>query len=209
MKAVIFCSGDIKDYSRLRQRSFEDILVLCADGGLRHTETLGIVPAVIIGDNDSWIREYSTSAKVLVYPTKKDFTDTHLCIDYAIEQGCLEIEILGGFGGRHDHEYSHYCLMAYALKKGVRVKMTDEHNDIWMESKPFVLHKTGRKYVSFFPYGGDVEGFSVKGLEYSAENLTLFCGLVQATSNEFGDSDRAEVNFKSGTLLVMLCDDKQ
>ncbi len=210
MKAVIFCGGEIENYEKLKQRCFDDILVLCADSGLKHTEALGIVPDIIIGDNDSWTAEYVKSEKteVFVYPAKKDFTDTHLCVDCAIERGCREIEILGGFGGRHDHEYSHYCLMAYALKKGVKVKMSDAHNDVWMENKPFVLEKTNRKYVSFFPFGGDVEGFSVSGLKYSARDMTLLCGFVQATSNEFTDCGRAEVDFKSGMLLVMLCDDK-
>ena len=176
----------------------------------KRRKALGITPDVVIGDRDSYAEYLGLdTAEVLVYPAEKDFTDTHLCVDYAIEKGCSEIELLGGFGGRHDHEYSHYCLMAYALKKGVKLKMTDKYNEIWMEDKPFILEKGKRKYVSFFPYGSDVEGFSVKGLKYSAKDITLSCGLVQASSNEFEDCERAEVSFKGGMLLVMLCDDKQ
>lgn len=207
MKAVIFCNGEIRDYEWVKKRSFDNVLVICADGGLRHTRTIGVKPDIIIGDNDSWETEYSDSAEVFIYPPKKDFTDTQLCVDCAIERGCDEIEIIGGFGGRHDHEYSHYCLMAYALDMGIRLKMTDERNVIYMEDKPFVLKKSGHKYVSFFPYGGDVEGFSVKGLEYEADNMTLRCGLVQASSNEFADCETVQVDFKSGRLLVMLCND--
>ncbi len=208
MKAIIFCSGNIDDYTDLKDRNFNNILIICADGGLKHTEALGITPDAVIGDRDSYTKDLNIDAEVFVYPSKKDFTDTHLCVDYAIDKGCSEIELLGGFGGRHDHEYSHYCLMAYALKKGVKLKMTDKYNEVFMEDKPFVLKRGKRKYISFFPYGSDVESFSVKGLKYSAENIMLSCGLVQATSNEFESEDRAEISFKSGMVLVMLCDDK-
>ena len=98
--------------------------------------------------------------------------------------------------------------MSYAIDKGAKLTMSNEYNDIWMEDKPFVLKKTSRKYVSFFPYGGDVDGFCVKGLKYSADNVVLSCKLVQASSNEFVDCETAEITFNSGRVLVMLCDDK-
>ena len=62
--------------------------------------------------------------------------------------------------------------------------------------------------MSFFPYGGNVEGFTVKGLKYSAENIILDCGEAQASSNEFTDSEKAEILFNKGYVLVMRCKDK-
>ncbi len=193
----------------LRSKNFDNGLIVCADGGLEYANLLGIKPDAIIGDNDSWENKYPDCFEVIVHPKKKDYTDSRLCVDYAIEKGCTEIEIIGGFGGRRDHEYAHYCLMAYALKKGVKIVMSNSRNDIWMEDKPFMLEKTSRKYVSFFPYGEDVYGFSVKGLKYSAENIVLTCESALATSNEFADKDRAEISFESGRILVILSDDKE
>lgn len=208
MRAIIFCNGDIDDYSGLKERC-ADSLVICADGGIRHAERIGIMPDVIIGDNDSRQSAYEGAKEIFVYPTRKDYTDTQLCVDCAIERGCNKIELLGGMGGRHDHEYSHYCLMEYALNRGSELIMLNECNMIFMKDKPFTLQKCGYKYVSFFPFGGRVDGFSVEGLEYTAENMTLECGLVQATSNEFAGADEAMISFKSGKLLVMLCNDKK
>ena len=34
-----------------------------------------------------------------IYPSQKDATDAQLCLDWAIEQGCKEVLILGGLGG--------------------------------------------------------------------------------------------------------------
>lgn len=208
MKAIIFCSGEIRDYEYLKNRDFDNCLIICADGGLRHAEALNIIPDVIIGDGDSYKGDFPQNGKVIRYPSDKDFTDTNLCIDYAIEKGYKEIEILGGLGGRRDQEFSHYCLMAYGLSKNIKIKMSDELNEITMENKPFILKKGDKKYVSFFPYGGTVEGFSVKGLKYETENMCLEPHLVQASSNEFSNNDIAEITFKSGTLLIILSRDR-
>lgn len=208
MKAIIFCSGEIRDYEYLKNRDFDNCLIICADGGLRHAEALNIIPDVIIGDGDSYKGEFPQNRNVIRYPSDKDFTDTNLCIDYAIEKGYKEIEILGGLGGRRDQEFSHYCLMAYGLSKNIKIKMSDELNEISMENKPFIFKKGDKKYVSFFPYGGTVEGFSVKGLKYETENMCLEPHLVQASSNEFSNNDTAEITFKSGTLLIILSRDR-
>ena len=207
--AVIFCGGPIENYDYLKDMDFQGRLLICADGGLKHLIELGLDPDVIIGDNDSWMGEYPDCAEVIKLPAEKDFTDTHFCIDYLVERGYTNIEIIGGIGGRCDHEFSHYCLLAYGLKRGVKIRLTDEHNEIWMENKPFTLCKGKKKYISFFPFDGAVEGFSVSGLKYLADNMRLECDKVQASSNEFLDYEKAEINFKSGNLLVMLCDDKE
>ncbi len=209
MKAIIFCSGVIENYAYLKNKSYADFLVICADGGVKHTEALNITPDIIIGDEDSSISQYPDNVKIIKYPTDKDFTDTHLCIDYAIGHGCDEIELLGATGGRLDHEFSHFCLLSYGLSKNIRIKICDEFNEVWMENKSFTLNRCEKKYVSFFPYGGDIESFTVRGLKYEAENMYLSCSGVQASSNEFVDTERAEIEFHSGTLLVMLCDDKK
>lgn len=206
MKAIIFCGGKIEDYSYIRKEDFKESLIICADGGLFHTEKIKIKPDVVVGDNDSWPYEYPKDITVINCPAEKDYTDTKRCIDYAIEKGFTEILIYGGLGGRLDHEFSNYCLLSYALERGIKVILKDKHNEIWMENKPFEIKKKEKKYISFFPYGGVVKGFSVKGLKYEAENMTLNVNSTVTTSNEFKE-DIAEVSFSEGTLLVMVCDD--
>ncbi len=205
-RAVIFCSGLISNYDYVKEKNFTDSLLICADGGLAHMNKLGLVPDVFIGDNDSWRNAVPDGIEVIQCPCEKDYTDTQMCIDYAIRRGCYDIEIYGCFGGRIDHEFSHFCLLAYGLKRGAKIVLSDEHNDVWIADKPFVLKRGKRKYVSFFPFGDNVEGFSLTGLKYLANDIVLECSKVTASSNEFAD-DEATVEFKSGTLLVMLCDD--
>lgn len=208
MKAVIFCSGEIRDYDYYKKIDFSDCLIICADNGYSHAKALGITPDVIIGDNDSYKEEYPSEIKHYLYPPEKDKTDTNIAVDYAIEHGCTEIYLYGGLGGRIDQEFSHFCLMKYALDRGAHLSMIDDINEIRMEDKSFTLSDSGRKYVSFFPYGGEVKNVSIRGFKYEADNITLSPALVQASSNEFVDGECGSVDFDNGTIIVMLCDDR-
>ncbi len=208
MRSIIFSGAKISDYRYLNNFDFNNCFIICADGGYNHAKRLKIVPDVILGDNDSYDLSFPDNIEHILYPPEKDKTDTNIAVDYAIEHGADEIILLGGIGGRIDQEYSHFCLMKYALDKGVKLKMLDDINEIWMEDKPFKLFKNKRKYVSFFPYGNSVENFTVKGLKYETDGMLLSNGLVQASSNEFSKSDKAYISFDSGTVLVMLCDDR-
>ncbi len=211
MRAVIFSSAEISDYEYLRQYDISGQMIICADAGLKHAIKLGLKPDIVLGDNDSFACEIPEGIKRIIYPPEKDKTDTNIALDYAIQSGADDIILIGGLGGRIDQEFSHFCLMEYALDQGVRLKIIDDINEIWMERDSFCLKKSecAKKYVSFFPYGGAVHNFSIKGLKYEASGMTLRPNMVQASSNEFDRADEARIEFTDGTVLVMLCDDRR
>jgi thiamine pyrophosphokinase len=80
---------------------------VAADSGLVTAEKAGIKPDFIAGDMDS----LEDASRLAAYPhdsiirhkTEKDHTDTELALFLAIENGCDEIWIAGGGGGRLDH----------------------------------------------------------------------------------------------------------
>lgn len=206
-RCIIFSGGDM-DTDRIWKAEYGRDFILCADGGFRHALRLGVTPDMIIGDLDSGIESYPDEIRHRIFPAEKDKTDTNLCLDFAIENGYDDVLLLGGFGGRRDHEYSHYCLMYHALRHGVRMRMVSGTQEIWMENAPFVLYPNEKKYISFFPFGGDVKDFCVHGLKYEAEEMILRCDCVQASSNQFDGGNLAEICFaKGGTVLVMRCTD--
>lgn len=100
MKSIIFSGAYIENYDYLSEINFDNYLIICADSGYKHAENLKIVPDVILGDNDSYLKKYPDNIKNLVFPPEKDFTDTHAAIDYAINNNAEEILIIGGLGGR-------------------------------------------------------------------------------------------------------------
>src|SRR5947209_11847732 len=88
-------------------------LVIAADGGLRHAETLGCRVDVLIGDLDSAPRAAAGRATtVLTFPAAKDQTDTHLAVREAVARGATRVVMLGAMrGARLDHGIANVTLL--------------------------------------------------------------------------------------------------
>ena len=50
MKAVLFAGADIGDYTFCHAYLQDADIIICCDGGVRHTKALGIQPQYIVGD---------------------------------------------------------------------------------------------------------------------------------------------------------------
>ena len=71
------------------------------DHGVEELLKQGITPKFAIGDFDSLQnRQTLENLNVQILPERKDVTDTHAAIEYAISKGYDEIEIYGATGGR-------------------------------------------------------------------------------------------------------------
>lgn len=73
------------------------------DHGVEELLKQGITPRFAIGDFDSLQNRKSLEdLNIQILPERKDVTDTHAAIEYAISKGYDEIEIYGATGGRLD-----------------------------------------------------------------------------------------------------------
>ena len=77
---IIFCAGG---FLQPAEPIRSDDLVIAADGGYLHTETLGLKPHIILGDFDSLGYVPADSA---VYPVEKDDTDSMLAVRCGLER---------------------------------------------------------------------------------------------------------------------------
>ena len=207
MRCFIFGSAPIESYDYLENTDFSDSLIICADGGIKHAEALGLTPDVWLGDGDSLCGEEIKVGERYTFPVRKDNTDMDLAIELALEKGSCDITVIGGIGGRRDHEFSHFCLLKKLLENGASGRFIDEKNEISMADKSFTVYPDDKKYISFFPFGGDVTNFSVKGLRYEAEGIHLSCSKVQASSNCFDGENEGHITFDSGYVLVIRSND--
>ena len=95
MKAVVFANADINDYG-FCEKYIKDAVIICCDGGMRHTMKLGITPDYIVGDFDSVsdeVLEYYRKQDIELkqVPCKKDETDMELGIRHAVgDYGTLQ-----------------------------------------------------------------------------------------------------------------------
>ena len=139
MKICIILNGEIKNYDYINSvvvtGSYD--YIICSDGGANHAYSMNIVPDYIIGDLDSVnenIIEYYKSKKVKFekFPTKKDETDTELCIELSDKLKAKEIHLIGALGGRIDHTIANINLLYYIRKRGITPKIISEKEEIYI-----------------------------------------------------------------------------
>ncbi len=117
-RAYVFFNGELigsKDYYKeLFKKHPGDFY--CADGGARHMEELGIYPLEIWGDLDSVPEELlekyrSKDVVIKKFSRDKDFTDGELILNHISSLDYEKIVVIGGLGGRKDHELSNINLL--------------------------------------------------------------------------------------------------
>jgi thiamine pyrophosphokinase len=203
MHALVFANGDLSDTLCPEDAD----LVLCADGGLRHAQALGIRPDVVIGDLDSLPaagRETleARGVHVSVHPRAKDETDLELALLYAADHGAERITVLGARGGRLDHELGNLLLLAHPDLRGIDVRFCAGPQEVVLIERERVLHGSSGDLLSLLPVGGDAQGITTQGLEYALDNETLHLGRTRGISNVFTGS-RVKISLRSGLLLAL------
>ncbi len=206
MKTVIIGSGEIYDYSFCLELVNSADRIICADGGTRHAINMRLVPHIIIGDMDSSAAGYveyfrGKGVETVRYPTDKDKTDMHICVEFALAFSS-EIILLGATGSRIDHMLANISLLKLGMEKGIPVTILDNRNSIMMIRES--IHMSGEKseLFSLIPYTERVEGICTKGAHYELEDAVMELGDPYGVSNYF-EEKTVEVSIKKGILLVI------
>ena len=197
MRAVVIGNGDINDYEYISSLIRNDDTIICADGGLRHAEAMGLITNVAIGDFDSY--KSDIKVKKFVYPERKDYTDGELAVQYAIDNGYDEIMLLGMTGKRLDHTLTDILL----LSKYENSYLIDDYNEVHIVSSKLVLRDKKGKTLSIIPVLSDLKGITTKGLEYPLHDETLFFGESRGNSNVVTD-DTCIIEVRSGMGIVII-----
>lgn len=197
-RCVIFCAAG---FDGLLEPLGADDFVIAADGGLRHTQALGIEPDVILGDFDSlgYVPEYSK-----LFPVEKDDTDAMLAIRLGLERGYREFLLYGAMDGpRLDHTIANFQSLGYLCGQGA-------HG--WLIGKDYIAFCLRDGTLSFpaeadgilsvFCQGSDAKGVTLTGLHYPLENGVLTAHFPLGVSNHF-TGQPASVRVEEGTLLCL------
>jgi thiamine pyrophosphokinase len=208
-KIIIVSGGRLVDpvFFQKKIAGMENHLVICCDGGARNFQYLGIKPDVIIGDMDSidpaQLASYSAQGiKIMKYSSSKDFTDTELALDYALNLNPEEIFIWGALGGRVDHTLANVFLLCKGQEKGINTYLIDEYGEAFVLDKKALFINESGKTVSLLAISPRVTGITLKGFLYSLEKSSLKMGETRGVSNIINE-DRASISVRSGKLLVI------
>ena len=203
MKAFIY-TGGIIDPQNITEHPKGDDLVIAADSGYRNAIALGEKPTIILGDMDSIKEtELPKDAEILKVPAEKDFTDTQLAVNTAIEKGADEIMIIGGLCGRLDHTLSNLSILDDLGAHKIHAVITDGRNRVrYLNSTSTLIAKSGYKYVSILAISKRLKGVSVEGCKYPLSNATLTRSYQYAVSNEI-TGNCALISVRKGECYIV------
>ncbi len=202
-RCVILSAGPVDDPSALSKLLLPDDYLIAADGGLRLAALLRVTPHMVIADFDSCEETVLPESVSLVrLPVRKDVTDTAAAVQAGRDAGYRDFLLLGGTGGRLDHQYANTQLLVTLARDGCRAVLADERNRIEAVTvSPVVIDPLPGWHVSFFAFDSTVHSLTVRNAAYelSAYDLTPVDPLC--ISNHTMDKP-CEISFLDGTLLV-------
>ncbi len=195
---VIFCAAG---FDGLLGPIPADALIIAADGGLAHTQALGLTPDVILGDFDSL---GYVPADSRVFPVEKDDTDAMLAVRLGLERGCREFLLYGAMDGpRLDHTIANFQTLAFLVNQGARG---------WLIGRDYIATVASRERLDFsgseqgilscFCLGEPIRDLTIRGLQYPLEGGSLTADFPLGVSNHFlGRPARIQVG--AGQLLLL------
>ena len=197
-QCVIFCAAG---FDGLLEPIPEDAYIIAADGGLRHTERMGLTPHAILGDFDSL---GYIPAGSQVFPVEKDDTDAMLAVRHGLERGYGECFLYGALDGKRlDHTVANFQTLQFLADRGGRG---------WLIGKDYIVTvlkegsvhfaKEAEGILSVFCMGADAAGVTLRGLQYPLEAGTLTAGFPLGVSNHF-IGEEATVTVREGSLLLL------
>ena len=175
--------------------------VIAADGGLAHTQALGITPRIILGDFDSL---GYVPAGAQVYPVEKDDTDSMLAVRKGLELGYRRFVLYGALDGpRLDHTVANLQTLLYLADRGARGFLVGKDSIVTTIRKETVRFAPEcRGIFSLFCMDGKATGVTLRGLKYCLEDGTLESGFPLGVSNHF-TGEAAAVTVKAGSLIAI------
>jgi thiamine pyrophosphokinase len=206
MNCIIVASGNLLFTPRINRLLEEADLIVAADGGATHLHKMDITPHVIIGDMDSIHPDTrcffeKKGTPIISHPSRKNQTDTDLCVEFAIKKGAATITLLGVTGHRLDHTLANIFLLRRLCALGVESRIIDANNEIYLVTDHLRLEGKKGDLLSVLPISDEVTGLTLTGLEYPLENAAISMGSSLGISNYFKKT-WVTISVLTGVLLV-------
>jgi len=168
LRGIVFTGGEGPGPEVLKIIARKADVLAAADSGLMAAEQAGLKVDWITGDMDSLddpgrLEKYSPE-QIRRFPADKDLTDTELALALLQENGCDDIWIAGGGGGRMDHLFAIRSLFDRDNPPG-RWYTADQEIRCVMEGTLFKKSLSAESLVSVFPLGSgpwEADSFGLK-----------------------------------------------
>lgn len=204
---IVICTGGQLGAWALAHIKAGDKLI-GADNGALFLISHGLHPDIAIGDFDSVSEEEllliraSSGQTIECDPIDKNYTDTEMAMQLALDMKPRELVLLGALGTRFDHSLANVHLLVLAAKQHVRATIIDDHNKISLVTDQIVIEQQGYPNVSLLPLSMRVEGITLTGFQYPLTDAGLTIGQSLGISNVL-HSHTGKIELREGLLLII------
>lgn len=200
---LIFAGGDSPTES-LGDELPDAGLIVAADSGYDVAVSGGFRVDVLVGDLDS-IKTEVVPRHVIVerHPVDKDATDLELALSRVAEERPERIVVVGGAGGRVDHELAAAALLCSDAWADIEIDWVTDRGWSYVIWSRRIIHGDVNSLISLIPMGGPAMGVTTKGLRWELTDATLSHGTTHGVSNVFS-GPVADVRVGTGCLLAVV-----
>ena len=203
MSGVIVTGGMAPEFDAVKDIFANASFIIAADSGLDTLSSYGLKADYVLGDMDS-LKDKSlldgfSKDKIQIFDEAKDFTDTELAFNYLLQNNIAEIVIIGGGGGRFDHQIALYSL--FSRKKSPVLWITHEDR-IYLVEKEFSIEIERNTLVSLFPVGNNPCRMTSHGLKWELDKLNWSTG--DSGISNIALNETIMINMISGRLIMII-----
>jgi thiamine pyrophosphokinase len=199
---LIFAGGDPPEPDLAQEIPAAD-LVMAADSGYDAAISLGYAVDVLVGDLDSIVtRTVPGHVVVERHPADKDQTDLDLALELAMRDEPSRVVVVGGTGGRLDHELATASLICDERWSEIEVDWVSSRARAHVIRRRRIVHGDVGSIVTLLAVGGPVSGLTTRGLKWELANATFEPGSTWGVSTLM-QTPIADIKVGSGCLLVV------
>ena len=205
MIAYIFTGGTVNLKAINVDPEGNDIII-AADSGYNNAKALGEGVDILLGDFDSLgePRDIPKRTEIMTVPSEKDFTDTQLAVQVALDKGANEVCIIGGLDGRLDHTLANLALLPTLAAMRVHAHINDGFNRVrYLNSSSTLIARSHYKYLSLIPISEKLRGVSIEGCKYPLKNATLTKREPTLTISNEIEGNCALISVRKGECYVI------
>ncbi len=201
-RCVVVGGADIYRYDEIRAYFREDDFFVFCDCGLRHRESLGVKPDLIVGDFDSFEKP-SCNTETIVLPCEKDDTDTVFAVKEALSRGFDEFLLIGAVGGRFDHSFGNISILLFLDSLGKRATLVDDYSEMEIVGREPKYVGDEFPFFSLLNISGVARGISIENAKYCLDGGEIKSEYQYGISNETPKGQISKISVAEGRLLLV------
>ncbi len=205
--AIVLLGGDAIDAKAIGDLP-ANCIVIAADSGVELAPVLGLDISVVIGDMDSIDATALEALKalgttVVQHAADKNESDAELALRHAVDLGATRLIVIGGGGGRLDHQLALFAVMFLDRLRGTRVEVRLARSRAYpvRAGETITISCTTGDVIGLIPFGGDTHGITTSNLRWPLHNESLFAAASRGISNR-AIADEFSVVIDTGCLIV-------